>query len=78
MHAYCCNPNLDCAPQPLRSLPQSIRCYGDSGQDNISELTSSQQDGVLAYACTVLCDGLLLLELRNAIHLGDGPRILCC
>ena len=51
------------APELLRSLPQSIRHYGDSGQDNISESLSSQPDGVLAYACTVLCDGLLLLEL---------------
>ena len=35
-------------------------------------------DGVFDYACSVLNDGLLLLELRDAIHEGDGARILCC
>ena len=38
----------------------------------------AQSDYVFSYACTVLCDGLLLLELRDAIHEGDGPRILRC
>ena len=32
-------------------------------------------DGVFNY---VLNDGLLLMELRDTIHKGDGPRILRC
>ena len=35
-------------------------------------------DGVFNYASAVLNDGLLLMELRDAIHEGDGPRILRC
>ena len=34
-------------------------------------------DGVFDYACSVLSDGLLLLEFRDAIHYGFGPRIMC-
>lgn len=35
-------------------------------------------DGVFDYACAILNDGLLLLEFRDAIHEGDGGRILRC
>ena len=35
-------------------------------------------DGVFSYACTVLNDGLLLSELRDTIHHGNGPRIIHC
>jgi len=35
-------------------------------------------DGVLNYTSAVLNDGLLLLEFKDAIREGDGPRILCC
>ena len=35
-------------------------------------------DGVFNYASAVLNDGLLLMELRDAIHEGDGERILRC
>ena len=35
-------------------------------------------DGVFNYASAVLNDGLLLLEFRDAIHEGDGPRIMRC
>ncbi len=38
----------------------------------------AKHDGVFSYACVVMCDGLLILELRDAIHQGDGPRILRC
>lgn len=30
------------------------------------------------YASAVLTDGLLLLEFRDAIHEGDGQRIMRC
>lgn len=33
---------------------------------------------VFDYASAVLNDGLLLLEFRDAIHEGDGPRIARC
>ena len=36
------------------------------------------EDGVYIYASAVLNDGLLLLELKDAIREGDGLRILCC
>lgn len=35
-------------------------------------------DGVFNYASAVLNDGLLLLEFKDAIREGDGPRILRC
>ena len=35
-------------------------------------------DGIFDYACAVLNDGLLLLEFRDAIHEGDGERIVRC
>ena len=35
-------------------------------------------DGVFNYASAVLNDGLLLLEFRDAMHEGDGPRIMRC
>lgn len=35
-------------------------------------------DGVFNYACSVLNDGLLLLEYRDVIHERDGPKILQC
>ena len=37
---------------------------------------SSAPDGVFNYACAVLNDGILLLEFRDAIHEGDGIRIM--
>ena len=38
----------------------------------------SSPDGVFNYGSAVLNDGLVLLELRDAIHEGDGPRIIRC
>lgn len=35
-------------------------------------------DGVFNYASAVLKDGLLLLELRDSIREGDGPRVIRC
>ena len=36
------------------------------------------EDGLFNYACAVLNDGLILLELRDAIHEGDVERIFRC
>ena len=41
-------------------------------------MQQASPDGVFNYASAVLNDGLLLLELRDAIHEGDGPRIVRC
>ena len=35
-------------------------------------------DGMLEYSCAVLNDGLFFLELRDAIHEGDGERLERC
>ena len=35
-------------------------------------------DGVLEHSCAVLNDGLFFLELRDAIHEGDGERLERC
>lgn len=35
-------------------------------------------DGVFNYSSAVLNDGLLLLELRDGIHEGDGQRVVRC
>ena len=32
----------------------------------------------MEYACSVLSDGLLLMEFRDAIHEGDGERLMRC
>ena len=42
------------------------------------EVYKAAPDKVFMYACAVLNDGLILLELRDAIHEGDGPRIIWC
>ena len=63
--------------QRKRRLPQWMHNSAD-------EITTSYQvqkaspDGVFNYASAVLNDGLLLLELRDSIHNGDGPRIFRC
>ena len=40
--------------------------------------TEKAPDGILDYACAVLSDGLLMLEFRDAIHQGNGERIIRC
>lgn len=42
------------------------------------EVQKTSPDGIFNYASAVLNDGLLLMELRDAIHEGDGPRIVRC
>lgn len=39
---------------------------------------SLSMDHVFAYACDLLSNGLLLLELKDGIHEGDGNRIIRC
>ena len=42
------------------------------------QLQKASPDGVFYYASAVLNDGLLLLEFRDAINNGSGPRIFRC
>ena len=35
-------------------------------------------DGVFNYSSAILNDGLLLLELRDGVHFGAGPRVTRC
>lgn len=60
-----------------RPLPPTIREALDSMQAPQS-VQSAAVDGVFAYASAVLNNGLLLLEFKDAIREGDGPRILRC
>lgn len=64
-------------PKRTRKLPHSIVICGDETVAT-DVVRDSSPDGVFNYASAVLNDGLLLLELRDAIHEGDGPRIIRC
>jgi hypothetical protein len=69
-HDYC---NVPC-PHGTRVLPHCLQ----QKEAIIPNVQLAQPDYVFSYACTVLSDGLLLYELRDAIHNGDGLRILRC
>lgn len=63
--------------QKSRKLPETVMATRDIPHATES-VRENIPDGVFNYACCVLNDGLLLLEFRDAIHEGDGPRILRC
>lgn len=67
------------APKPVkkRKLPEWIASSADHPHASDS-IHARAPDGVFNYACAVLNDGLLLLEFRDAIHNGDGIRIMRC
>ena len=58
--------------QQKRCLPQWMWCSADKVVIS-HEVQKASPDGVFNYASAVLNDGLLLLELRDAIHEGDSP-----
>ena len=60
-----------------RKLPQYL-CTSMDVPLAAKSVCENVPDGVFDYACSVLNDGLLLLEFRDAIHYGFGPRIMCC
>jgi hypothetical protein len=60
-----------------RTLPAWLQTQSDRPQTS-HEVMQASPDGVFNYASAVLNDGLLLMELRDAIHEGDGERILRC
>lgn len=63
--------------QRKRNLPQWLKSQGD--RPHASQVVhDTAPDGVFDYACAVLNDGLLLMEFRDAIHEGDGDRVLRC
>ena len=57
-----------------RRLSQTIRLCTDYPAASRDALEISL-DKVLDYACTVLSDGLLLLEFRDATHEGNGEQL---
>ena len=63
--------------QRCRSLPQWLQSSADEVTTPHMKQNTSP-DGVFNYACAILNDGLLLMELRDAIHEGDGHRIIRC
>lgn len=65
------------APKPKRHLPSWLTCSADQPHAS-REVHKAFPDKVFDYAFAVLNDGLLLLEFRDAIHEGDGPRIARC
>ena len=62
-------------PTKRRRLPEYLAKHSDTPhvRDNQQWLAP---DGVLNYSSSVLNDGLLMLELRDAIHKDDGQRII--
>ena len=74
--------NYATAPTPQshkqqRVLPQWLQASRDE-PTTTQCVQKNTPDGVNNYASAVLNDGLLLLELRDGIHEGDGPRVICC
>lgn len=74
-HSYASQPALPKSHH--RNLPPDLFTSSDVPRASRSVI-ESVPDGVFNYACSILNDGLLLFELRDAIHEGDGPRILRC
>ena len=74
-HNYASIPPSD--SQRQRILPQWLLSSRDE-PSTVQNIQKRVPDGVLNYASAVLNDGLLLFELRDAIHEGDGPRLLRC
>ena len=72
-HSYACTTHYK--EQRKRCLPQWMLCSADEVATS-HQVQKASPDGVFNYASAVLNDGLLLLELRDAIHEGDGPRII--
>ena len=58
-------------------MPPSIKEKLDR-QEASRSVQETVADGVLDYAAAVLNDGLFLLEFKDAIREGDGPRIMRC
>lgn len=76
-HSYTQSDRSPCQQKQARVLPQSLRSCADYPNPSASAQKRSP-DKILEYACSVMTDGLLLLELRDAIHEADGDRLNTC
>ena len=56
-----------------RIVPTYLQQTAPVSSNKVTQM--AKIDGVYSYACTVLCDGLLLFELRNAFHSGDRLKL---
>lgn len=72
-HNYFSSTVHDNTTQKKRKLPQWLSDVPVS-----VGVKKNAPDGVYNYACAISNDGLLLLELRDAICEGDGPRVIRC
>ncbi len=63
-----------CSPRQLESGSRNLPMWMVQQQTSPYIPKIAKRDGVFSYACAVMCDGLLLLQLRDAIHQGDGLR----
>ena len=75
-HNYCSCSYTTASQVTKQILPTYIQQSGPISSNDVTQMAKT--DGVYSYACTILSDGLFLLELRDAIHSGDGLRILRC
>lgn len=73
-HSYCRNSVSQTPTKRKRRLPQWLRSHEQTSTAPVE----GAPDGVFNYSSAVLNDGLLLLELRDAIREGDGIRVLRC
>ncbi len=82
-HNYCdqkeshTNTESSASLKEKRKLPEWMKLTADEKVASES-IRNSSPDGVFNYASAVLNDGLIFLEFRDAIHEGDGPRIVRC
>ena len=73
-HSYAV-PSQQQQQKKARSLPSFFNELRDEPHTSTA-IKSKSPDGIFNYASAVLNDGLLLMELRDAIHEGDGDRIM--
>ena len=78
-HTYDAHGSFErCVPLPCkRKLPAWLQSLSDRPQTS-QAVKQATPDSVFNYMSAVLSDGLLLLEFHDAIHEGDGRRILRC
>ena len=61
--------------QTRRQLPSFLKEVGDEPHTS-TVIKPKSPDEIFNYASAVLNNGLLLMELQDAIHEGDGDRIM--
>lgn len=64
-------------PKSRRHLPTWLKSSSDRPHAS-SDVHKASPDRVFNYASAVLNDGLLPLEFQDAMHEGDGPKIVRC